>query len=176
MEDECDNVDGGPDVPRGVIRSRKGWMGDEMEMEHQRQSSKKRTATDDEDDDDDGNNGSSSKRQQRYGPTAVDIRQFQNHVVGEGYQARHVIRQKTVNTGTSTFNSAHGTTATRIRSSAKVVDMTGGVFKNKNGTGTDTMIPSTSSSSFLNQDPSDYIKNKSLRQFRLEIEKILSSS
>lgn len=57
---------GGPDLPRGVLKT-KGWKIDL---------------------DDDNSRPSISS-----GPAAVDLRQFQNFEVGKGYQAQHVVRQ-----------------------------------------------------------------------------------
>lgn len=57
------------------VRHRGGWQGEEMEMEHQRLAS--------------ANNIKSNTH------AAVDLNQFRNTIVGEGYQAKHVIRQRT---------------------------------------------------------------------------------
>lgn len=60
-------------VPRGVIRQqRKGWDGEDLELEHQRET----------------NQADSSAA------TAVDLNQFRNTEVGKGYQAKHVVRQR----------------------------------------------------------------------------------
>jgi hypothetical protein len=82
-DDEDGDGAGGPALPRGVLRPkmvRKGvtsaWAGEEMELEHQRQQP--------------------SDKKQTY--AAVDITQFQNTVVGKGYQAKHVVRQRTAET------------------------------------------------------------------------------
>lgn len=63
-EDEAD---------RFIPKSNNGWGGNDMELEHQRQSfleHKNKTSA------------------------AVDISQFQNHEIGQGYQAKHVVRQR----------------------------------------------------------------------------------
>lgn len=57
---------------RFIPGSHKGWGGNDLEMEHQRESF----------------------REQKNGAAAVDITQFQNTEVGSGYQAKHVVRQK----------------------------------------------------------------------------------
>lgn len=63
------------DIPsRGVISSGKGWQGEEMELEHARQQMQdphKPSAT-----------------------TAVDLSQFRNEEIGQGYQAKFVVRQR----------------------------------------------------------------------------------
>jgi len=55
------------------VSKRRGWAGEDLELEHQRESlreSKEKVSA------------------------AVDISQFQNHEVGKGYQAKHVVRQQ----------------------------------------------------------------------------------
>lgn len=64
--------DESPRIPQGVIKSRGGWQGEELELEHQRQQ--------------DANHKTSA--------AAVDLNQFRNTEVGKGYQAKHVVRQK----------------------------------------------------------------------------------
>lgn len=59
------------DDERFLPKSRKGWQGEDLELEHARESSGK------------------SKQ-----AAAVDISQFQNTEVGKGYQAKHVVRQQ----------------------------------------------------------------------------------
>jgi hypothetical protein len=58
---------GGPDLPKGVLKT-KGWRLD-LEM------------------------CTKSRPTVSSAPTAVDLRQFQNFEVGKGYQAQHVVRQ-----------------------------------------------------------------------------------
>jgi hypothetical protein len=58
-------------IPHGVLRSKGGWEGDELELQHQRQKGPKDV------------------------PAAVDLNQFRNTEVGKGYQAKHVVRQAT---------------------------------------------------------------------------------
>lgn len=82
-------------------------------------------------------------------PVAVDIRQFQNHTVGEGYQARHVVRQPT----------AH------MPGSMKIKDLSGG-----SSFGRKEEIVQISDNGERN-----YIENAGLREFRKEIEAMLSS-
>lgn len=127
MEGEDQGYDDEGEMPRGVSSRRKGWQGEELEMQHQREAAR-------------------SEKQKV--SAAVDIKQFQNTVVGEGYQAKHVIRQP------STSNSA-----------ANVRDMTGGKFAES----TNETKPLTTT------DRAEYIKNSGLRDFRREIETILSS-
>ncbi|KAL9180383.1 hypothetical protein ACHAXT_008353 [Thalassiosira profunda] len=66
----------GPDLPAGVLRSRGGWQGDALEIEHQRERMR-----------DDSEKGAPSH-------AAVDLSQFRNEGVGRGYKAKHVVRQR----------------------------------------------------------------------------------
>jgi hypothetical protein len=118
----------GTEPPRGVSSRRKGWQGEELEMEHQQEA---------------------SRSEKHKVSAAVDIKQFQNHVVGKGYQAKHVIRQP---------SASASVTNTR--------DMTGGKAGDSS-----KEVKSVNASA----DPADYIKNAGLREFRREIENILSS-
>ncbi|KAK1737598.1 hypothetical protein QTG54_011884 [Skeletonema marinoi] len=76
MSDEDDGSDCGPSLPAGVLRSRGGWAGDSLEIDHQREALQQSES---------GNNKADH--------AAVDLSQFRNEEVGKGYQAKHVIRQ-----------------------------------------------------------------------------------
>jgi hypothetical protein len=121
---------GGPEMPHGMNQTRKrGWGGGDMEMEHQQEATRK---------------------EKRKNVAAVRVEQFQNTVVGEGYQAKHVIRQPSKN-----------------KEAAKIVDMTRGR----------TFHDDSKKSEFTSRfDKSNYIQSKGLRDFRREIEKILAQS
>ena len=111
-------------------KHRGGW-GEDMELAHQKGSI------------------STSKTSS---VVAVDLNQFRNTEVGSGYQARHVVRQKT---------------AGDERSATKIVykntDFSTGHGENE--TTKDTKDIATE----------DLLKNDGLRAFRKEIESILSS-
>lgn len=64
----------GPAIPSGVLRSRGGWDGDNLEIDHQRE--RLRSGVNENE------------------PATVDLSQFRNVEVGKGYQAKHVIRQR----------------------------------------------------------------------------------
>jgi hypothetical protein len=85
---------------------------------------------------------------------AVDISQFQNHEVGKGYQAKHVIRQKTGE-----------------EPSVKIKDMMSG---EKNRADSKAKAPKRSANE-ISEIRASYMKSAGLREFRKEIEKILSS-
>jgi len=71
-DDDLNSQEGGPAIPAGVLRtSKRGWAGEELEMEHRNEQSTKDDYA------------------------AVNIKQFQNTEVGVGYQSRGVVRQKT---------------------------------------------------------------------------------
>jgi hypothetical protein len=79
-DEDSDSKLGRPSLPAGVLRKKGAiWEGEQMELEHYRED---RLA------------GDNRKRQGT--ATAVDLTQFQNIAVGHGYQAKHVIRQRTV--------------------------------------------------------------------------------
>jgi formylglycine-generating enzyme required for sulfatase activity len=64
-----------PRLPPNVLNSqRRGWAGENLEIEHQRESL-----------------GDGGKKSQT---AAVDLSQFRNEEVGKGYQAKHVVRQR----------------------------------------------------------------------------------
>ena len=120
------------ELPRGIVRQqRRGWQGEELEIDHQREAIQ-------------------SGKVKEAAAVAVDIRQFQNHVVGEGYQARHVVRQPS--------SKPRG-------ASLQVKDMTGGAKFSG-----DTSTPEKADSGDRR-----YIQNAGLREFRKEIEAILAS-
>ena len=134
-EDANDEFSGseGPATPHGAINTNRrlpGWQGQELELGHQQEVLR-------------------SGRKERV-VTAVDIRQFQNHVVGQGYQAKHVVRQPSANL--ASFQ-------------AQITDMSGGaVFHSE-----------TEKAKKADSGYRDYIKNDGLREFRKEIESILAS-
>lgn len=66
-----DDEEFSPAIPAGVCTKKRGWAGEELEMEHRNDHAPKEDYA------------------------AVNIKQFQNTEVGTGYQARGVVRQKT---------------------------------------------------------------------------------
>lgn len=116
-------------IPPGVLRKRKGWEGDEMELNHHKEKLREGTGDDT--------------------IVAVDLKQFHNHVVGEGYQARHVVRQRSAVTQSQikTLDMSHNT----IKSKSKPQ-------KNKN----DRLLK--------------YLRCNGMREFRRQLEEILKSS
>lgn len=141
-------------IPRGVLKTqRRGWQGEEMELEHLR----------------------SDKVNPKSTFCAVDKEQFYNHQVGEGYQAKHVIRQPKKDEATT-----------------QVQDMTSGL-KSVDHSTTKTTTPMSHRShrhkekrkretkrdddaELKSKKLQTYLKCAGMRSFRREIEKILSSS
>ena len=128
MSDQEDMM-AGPRAPRGTVGRQRGWQGEELEMAHKRE-------------------GLATGRDKKSTAAAVDIQQFQNHDVGQGYQARHVVRQP----------SAHTSNRMEVR------DMSGGKFNEKEET-----------KKIVDSGDREYLQNKGLRDFRKEIESILAS-
>jgi len=104
-----------------------GW-GEAMELAHEREREK--------------NNGATQQ------PVAVDLNQFRNTEVGKGYQAKHVVRQRTATA-----------TKTKITTINSNVDR-----RNHNG-------PATATTTIKKEE---LLRNDGLRAFRREIENILS--
>ena len=134
--DHSDNSD--PDAPTGskVGKRRRGWQGEEMEMNHQRQAIRE------------GKNKTVA---------AVDISQFQNHEVGQGYKAKHVVRQRTGEAGED-------------RSSLKVLDMSRGKDS------ITTRKRDKCDLRDINEVRASFIQSPGLRKFRREIESILEQT
>ena len=160
--DDEGSAAGGPALPAGVLRSSTAW-GDDLELKHKRERIRQGQ---------DGGNGADQH-------AAVDINQFRNVEVGIGYQARHVVRQKTGNE--------------EVGGGMKVRDMTGGASgkeRTKSDRTDNKPTKETDKSSKRSKKHKDtcktdadkqnvadqYLKCKGVREFRLELETILSSA
>lgn len=131
----------------------RGWQGEDMEMDHQRETSSSITA------------GTMDKN----AVTAVDLNQFRNTEVGKGYQARHVVRQKTAAATTTTDLRTGGDVSAKKKMEEGIPDTT---RKKK------ARLEANSSSRQKQDEKLDrdkLLKNAGLRTFRKEIESILSS-
>ncbi|KAG7340046.1 hypothetical protein IV203_006450 [Nitzschia inconspicua] len=138
-----------PAMAFAARQKRKGWQGEELELEHRRQQMMKppsgiETIT----------------------ATAVDLNQFRNTEVGEGYQAKHVVRQRTAPTVPVPFSSTP--TMTNPAHSRSTIHT---AVSTKTNYDTDGATPPQS---LLTKEA--MLTNTGLREFRKEIEKILSSS
>jgi len=160
---------GGPALPAGVLKSSTTW-GDDLEMKHKRERIRQ------------GQDGAAAAAEH----TAVDINQFRNVEVGSGYQARHVVRQRTANEGSGgdgmkvrdMTRGASGTEAERSRCSDRD---SGGKEKRKEKDSNDADKSSKGSRKHKSdkgeQNAADrYLNCEGVREFRLELEKILSSA
>jgi hypothetical protein len=67
---DSDDEDDGLNIPKGVLRRKGGWEGDDLEWERSRSTTIDPKVS-----------------------AAVDLKQFRNEEVGKGYQAKHVVRQ-----------------------------------------------------------------------------------
>ncbi|KAL7542320.1 hypothetical protein ACHAXR_013303 [Thalassiosira sp. AJA248-18] len=161
---ESSGNDSGPDLPAGVLRSRGGWADEyNLEIEHQRE--KLREGADEHDAARRGEPKSSSH-------AAVDLSQFRNDEVGEGYQAKHVVRQKEASSSATAMG---------------VVDMSGGQFSKKEGRAESSVARKRShdadggekDKNGKKKQPVDdrlesYLKCNGMRSFMKEIDKILN--
>jgi LPS O-antigen subunit length determinant protein (WzzB/FepE family) len=131
----------GPALPRGVLKARSGWKGDDLELQHQREVMNR----------DDGPSESA----------AVNLNQFRNEEVGEGYQAKHVIRQR---------SGQHSEIKIRDMSRANENE------KDKKKSKKRKKHSSTDAAPETKEDPKErvrkYLQCDGLLQFRRELEKI----
>ena len=158
---------GGPALPAGVLKSSTAW-GDDLEMKHKRERIRQ------------GQDVAAEH-------TAVDINQFRNVEVGSGYQARHVVRQRTGNEGGSSDgmkvrDMTGGTSASATEEGIKSDrDGAKGREKRKDKEAKASDKSSKRSKKYNAKKDSEniadqYLKCKGVREFRLELEKILSSA
>jgi hypothetical protein len=84
-------IDGTDDAINAQERQR-GWAGEEMEMEHQREELRRRKRRT-ESQNPQGRQEERGEEEKYY--HAVNLEQFRNNQVGSGYQAKGVIRQRT---------------------------------------------------------------------------------
>ena len=97
--------------PAHHARRKRDRGGETMELQHQRE--RWRAATNPDDNDNDGIAAVSTTQEAGGNHAAVDLQQFRNTVVGHGYQAKHVVRQKTVAAAVAAHTAVPvGTTAT----------------------------------------------------------------
>ena len=160
---------GGPALPAGVLKSSTAW-GDDLELRHKRERIRQ------------GQDAAAAAEH-----TAVDINQFRNVEVGSGYQARHVVRQRTGNEegsggGMKVRDMTGGASAAEARSTRDRDDAKGREKrKDKDAKGKASDESSKRSRKYKAEKDAQniadqYLKCKGVREFRLELEKILSSA
>lgn len=157
-ENDSDS-DCGPALPAGVLRSRGGWDGDNLEIDHQRERLRS------------GNNEDEM-------PAAVDLSQFRNEEVGKGYQAKHVIRQKGITLATGSKTGVVDMSGGKFTQNDKLGDeddaRTGSSSKKRGLERGDK----DSGRKRQHKDPrlESYLKCKGMRDFLRETEKILQKN
>lgn len=142
-------------------RAKKGWAGEEMEMNHQRDYLKQQTKS--------ISGGAAA-------PTfaAVDLNQFRNTEVGHGYQAKGVVRQKSM-THADTIDGKNGLVMKKdvIRKSDTCCSSTGeegrdvdkGLHRKRKRRGEQV---EHSKSSLTDK----YLQSEGIRNFRRELKKV----
>lgn len=106
-----------------IPRKRKGWSGQDMEISH-----------------------TLEKMHEPDTVAAIDLKQFRNTKVGEGYQAKHVFRQRT-----------------GMESRTKIVDMSGETSKVEKKLRKENKMRK-------------YLESAGVREFRRQLDKILNST
>lgn len=128
-------------LPRNKKR---GWEGDEMELQHARDHKNTIIASDVKND----------KKN-----VAVNIQEFYNNEVGKGYQAKHVIRQRYIGRGgDQNYPPANITDMSKPPTTTKSDSLVDQKAKDQNHKKIDAL--------------DTYLNNKRLRVFRKELEKI----
>jgi hypothetical protein len=136
------------------MNKRKGWEGEELELEHERERMMKKLNQSTEEGTK-GGTGTGGNTTSTNAFVAVDLNQFRNTEVGTGFQAKHVVRQRTAST--------LPTTATTTKTVNHMMMMTR--TDNNNNNNNNKVCPHLTKEELL--------RNEGLRQFRKEIEKII---
>jgi hypothetical protein len=139
----------------------RGWEGQELEWNHQRGG---------------GNNNNTKSVS-----AAVDLGQFQNTVVGQGYQAKHVIRQPGSRPSTTTKTTTTNATTTQQRDK----NLAGSKSKSSSSSSSNNKSKNVEHEKVHDNEPSSstsgttslqlLLQSSGLRQFRREIDSILNS-
>jgi hypothetical protein len=155
-------------VPSGVVRKRKGWEGDGLELEHAIASSSSAA----------GGGGGKKKRKGEAegggGSSSTSLKDsFQNKEVGHGYQHQTVMRQKGVG----------------VVGISKVVDMTGNGRRKRtteDGESEDEEeddegedeedVSEEGKQKLMKEMAESFMENEGLRKFKLSITRLLKSS
>jgi hypothetical protein len=139
-------------VPRGAVgyrpqERRGGWEGEHLEREREREV------------DQDGAAAPSSRA-----AVAVDLEQFRNYRVGEGYQARHVVRQRTA------APARHGAAGAGASGATETAD------SDKRPSGRERRVAGDRQGKTPDGTPDEldrYLECEAFRTFRRELDKIL---
>ena len=144
------------------VTKRKGWEGEEMEMNHQRQHLQ--------------NNKNSSKF------TAVDLSQFRNTEVGVGYQAKGVVRQRSLTVMEESKTGSTVKDMSKRKATTSKLDDNGnepqgkreGSRSTKRSKQKEREVDCDAQNETNFSSVQKYLQCKGLRDFRREIEKILN--
>jgi hypothetical protein len=140
------------------------WQGEEMELEHQRETERR----DRTDRDESSTTGAAAI------VTAVDLNQFRNTEVGKGYQAKHVVRQKNTATNNDTAAAAAAQVIidaeTMVPASTKKRRSAAAAARMERRAENDTAASTVA----VVTEKEELLRNDGLRLFRREIENILS--
>jgi hypothetical protein len=134
-------------------RKNRGWGGEDMELQHKQTHDTSASASD---------------------PVAVDLSQFRNTQVGKGYQAKHVVRQRTV----ATEPPSTAATNAKPKRGEKSKSIDAASSSRKRSSEDTRAVEEGSKSKSKRQEEDDrlqrYLQCDALRQFRRELEKIVS--
>jgi ribosomal protein S2 len=135
----------GPCVPKGVLKSRGGWQGDELELER------------------------SAAEPDKAVFAAVDLDQFRNTQVGKGYQAKHVVRQRTREQNKmEIINAALPTTLTK----SKTQEQKDYMDLERHSSENPANRRKKDDNKYAKEKLSMYLKSEGLRTFRLQLGEI----
>ena len=117
-------------------------------------------------------NGRSHKHKEHSRFQTVNLDQFRNNEVGKGYQARGVIRQNTGLASMSNMKVIDMTKKPAEKQSTGIHEHDDDRRESKRRRGNKTQKKSTASLCVVDE----YLRNKPLRDFRKELQKILSEA
>ena len=141
-----------------TTRLERGWQGSNMELEHQREMSLRVSG--------DGKQST---------PVAVDLLQFHNTQVGQGYQAKHVIRQPGSD-GHAMMVVKDMTVATTSGKATAAATTTTSNKRPRDASGTSTSTSTSTRTSRTLSTPTKlqkYLSSPGFRWFREEVEDLL---
>mmetsp|Transcript_1797 Transcript_1797/g.2588 ORF Transcript_1797/g.2588 Transcript_1797/m.2588 type:complete len:164 (+) Transcript_1797:139-630(+) len=146
-----------------VAKRKNVWAGEEMEMKHQLQWSKEKAK--------------SAKGNEDY--ATVDLSQFRNTEVGVGYQAKGVVRQRSgYEESNISKTKRKETLPPQIPKADNALEQNirQQPFKNDSERIQEKDMTNTSASSNKAPEFNKFLQSKGIRDFRREIEKILSQA
>jgi hypothetical protein len=166
-------------------KKKRGWEGEELELEHQREQMMMTMMHPSMGQKKGEEGGVVVNSSTASTSAAVDLNQFRNTEVGRGFQAKHVIRQRTATTSLPTNKVMLPTKSTM--GNTRMVMMTDDNNNNNNNNNISILSKSHRDNDYTSNrskvpissphlTKEALLRNEGLRQFRKEIETILSSS